>query len=401
MNPLIPPSQAAERIRHEIPQFPSIDCPIDKCAGRILREDMLADRPLPPFDRAMMDGYALRFADIAAGHSFRILGQAPAGQPAATLDKAIGSCIEIMTGAVVPVGADCVVPYEETERGADGEIRLTSPDTLRSGNAIHPLGSDHEAGEVFVRSGRLLGGREIAIAATCGYASLKVTKLPAIAIVSTGDELVDVATQPEAHQIRRSNDLSIETALTRAGYSAQKRVHLQDDAASIAEALPSLIAENDVVIISGGISMGQKDFIPEALRDAGLTCHFHGVAQKPGKPFGFWTNKDCAVFALPGNPISTLTCLHHYVIPALFAASGQTTAIRKTSVTLNECVKARDDISIFLPVEMGPGNRATPRPINNSGDLVRILESHGYIELPPTLEKSYPIDSEFTFHQWM
>ncbi len=398
MNPLIPPHEAKALIQPHLAPFPTIDCPIDKCAGRILREEVVADRPLPPFHRAMMDGYALRVADISQVESFQVVAQAPAGSPAQVLATATGSCIEIMTGAVVPAGADCVVPYEETERLDEGSVRLTMPEDQNLGDAIHPLGSDHSSGEALIRAGRVIGSREVAIAATCGYTSLKVSKLPSIVIVSTGDELVPVSEMPEAHEIRRSNDLSIETALARVGLPARERVHLIDEAASATTALAKLIAENDIVLISGGISMGKKDFIPGALTDNGLTCHFHGVEQKPGKPLGFWSDQGCAVFALPGNPLSTLTCLHHYVIPALQHASGSADTLHRT-VKLTAPALGRPNLTVFLPVSLGANNEASPQLTHNSGDLVSILESDGYIELPPT-EISYPAKSQFIFYPW-
>ena len=167
MNPLIQPHEAQSLISAHLSTLPTIDCPIEKCAGRILREDVIADRPLPPFDRAMMDGYALRVVDIAQVENFRVVAQAPAGTASQTLKATLGSCIEIMTGAVVPKGADCVVPYEETETLADGSIQLTMPDEQKNGDAIHPLGRDHSSGEALIRAGRKLGSREVAIAATC------------------------------------------------------------------------------------------------------------------------------------------------------------------------------------------------------------------------------------------
>lgn len=379
--------------------FPRIDCPLDRCAGRILREPILADRPFPPFNRAMMDGYALRLADLAQGNSFRIEAKAMAGEPLSALACDLGSCVEIMTGAVVPEGADCVVPYEETERLEDGTIRLSSPTKVKVGDAIHRLGSDYTKGKPLIQPGRLIGGREIAIAATCGYAKLKVTKLPSIAIICTGDELVEVSTQPESYQIRRSNDLSAETTLSRAGFSAKERIHLKDEASNLSKTLLKVIEENDVVIISGGISMGKLDLIPGVLTGIGLTCHFHGVAQKPGKPFGFWSRPKSAVFALPGNPISTLTCLHHYVLPALHEASGGD-PLKPRFAQLAGTAVGHPCLTVLLPVALDANNRATPRPTNNSGDLVSILDSDGYIELPPATE---PFDPQraFPYTPWI
>lgn len=349
----------------------------------------------------MMDGYAIRAAEINAEGIFNITDECAAGSPQITLSAEPRSCAEIMTGAILPKDADCVVPYEASKLVAAKQIQLTDSTAHRTGDCIHSLGSDRPAGETIIEAGRTIGSRETAIAASCGYDLLSVSKQASIAIVSTGDELVDISQEPKPHQIRRSNDLMIDAALKRIGFNAKECHHISDDAKCCSEELQKLTQANDILIISGGISIGKKDFIPEALNQLGFTCHFHGVAQKPGKPFGFWTSPNCAVFALPGNPISTLTCLHHYVIPALFAASGQADAIAKTSLRLSAPVRARDDITVFLPIKKETDNLAIPKPIHNSGDLVNILESDGYITLQPTPEKSYSINDEFTFHQWM
>jgi molybdopterin molybdotransferase len=401
MKKLISPTEARQQIDAHLPTVPAITCPLDKCAGRVLRESITADRPLPPFNRSMMDGYALRAADIPCGDTFTIVAQAPAGAPPVQLGNDIDSCAEIMTGAVVPSDADCVVPYEVTEKLTDGRIRLLNPADHTAGNCIHFLGSDHSAGKVLLPPNVHLGSREIAIAATCGHAELQVTKIPSIAIVSTGDELVDVTATPAAHQIRRSNDRSIETALANAQLHANERTHLPDDAAISKEQLAQLIKTNTFVIISGGISMGKKDYIPGTLDELGLLNHFHGVSQKPGKPFGFWSNEHCAIFTLPGNPLSTLVALHHYVIPAIHKAMGATDGPAPRTVQLAAPVTARDDITIFLPIKLGANNTAHSAPAQNSGDLVRILQSDGTIELPPTADKTYAAGESFEFHPWL
>lgn len=348
----------------------------------------------------MMDGYAIRASDIDAHAIFEITVQAPAGTPERTLGPAPRTCAEIMTGAVVPGDADCVVPYEVTRRIDDTHMQLLDPSDHATGDCIHAFASDRPAGEVLLEAGTLIGAREIAVAASCGCATLSVSKKPAIAIVSTGDELVTIDQAPAAHQIRRSNDVMIDAALKAVDLPACQFAHLPDEPETSQAQLAELIAANDIVIITGGISMGKKDYIPGALDALGLDCQFHGVAQKPGKPLGYWGRNDCAVFTLPGNPLSTLTCLHHYVIPALFHAMGQTEPAVPYQVTLDAPVKARDDLTVFLPVKRHNDNQASPHPANNSGDLVRILQSDGYIQLPPTPDQSYPAGKSFGFHTW-
>ncbi|WPJ96024.1 molybdopterin molybdotransferase MoeA [Coraliomargarita algicola] len=400
MRKLISPSQAQEAIFQMLARSPSIDCPIDQCAGRILREHVRADRPFPPFNRSMMDGYAIRAAEIDVSGTFKIIAQAPAGAPELTLGNEPSVCAEIMTGAVVPSDADCVVPYEVTRQIDETHMQVIHPKDHAAGDFIHAYASDRPTGEVLLAPGIRIGSREIAVAASCGCKTLLVSAKPSIAVVSTGDELVDITATPAAHQIRRSNDLMIDAALKRRDLPAAQLAHLPDEPNACQAQLQALIAQHDLIILSGGISMGKKDYIPAALDALGLHCQFHGVAQKPGKPLGFWSHPECAVFTLPGNPLSTLTCWHQYVLPALDHFMGHDSPPIPPQLSLEAPVKARDDITIFLPVSRKANNIASAQPANNSGDLVRILQSDGYIELPPTQEKGYPAGKSFDFHLW-
>lgn len=400
MKSLIPPYEATRLIRESLPAIPAIQCPLNKCAGRILRETIVADRPFPPFNRSMMDGYAIRANEIDESGIFHIRTLAPAGSPARLVGTDSKSCAEIMTGAVVPDDTDCVVPYEATKRIDEKTMQLSTPSEHATGDCIHPFASDRAAGEVLLNPGTRIGSREIAVAATCGYNELSVAEMPSIAIISTGDELVDVGAQPEPHQIRRSNDRMIETAMACAHLYAQERAHLPDDYDQCKQQLQELISKNNILLLSGGVSMGKKDYIPEVLEALGLTNHFHGVTQKPGKPMGFWTNAGCAVFTLPGNPLSTLTCLHHYVIPSIFDAMGQSPTELTRTVRIDNTMGARDDFTLFVPVKLDNDNSATSHPTQNSGDLVRILNSDGYIIVPPNKDRSYSAGTAFSFYHW-
>lgn len=400
MKSLISPSEALRCLQDKLPTMPAIDCPLAKSTGRVLRDIVQADRPFPPFDRSMMDGYAIRAADLSESDTFEITRQIPAGSPAQWLGAESCTCAEIMTGAVVPDDADCVIPYEATERLDAEQMQVIQPDQHTTGDFIHKLGSDRPAGATLLEAGRIIGSRETAVAASCGYTKLSVSKNPSIAVVSTGDELVDMAEIPDAHQIRRSNDVMIESALWRAGLEANAIEHLPDDAEACFEQLKKLTAENDIVLLSGGVSMGKKDFIPGALDRIGLKCHFHGVAQKPGKPFGYWSDSRCSVFTLPGNPVSTLVCLHHYVIPSLRQAMQPIHKPVIHRVETNETITARDDFTLFLPVKIKESHTAIPMPVQNSGDLGRILDSDGYIVVEPTPERSYAAGSHFEFFPW-
>jgi len=384
---MLTPAEAENLILENILPFPREDCPIGAAHGRVLRTDLRADRDLPPFDRVTMDGYALRSAALAAGTKrFRVEALQAAGMRAFKLGAAADACIEIATGAVLPEGADCVVPYEETTR-EDGAITITSDAAqLTAGNAIHRRGTDHRAGEIIVRAGTRLSGREIAIAAACGYSVLTVSQTPKIAVVATGDELVEVESPVAAHQIRRSNDYALRAALMAAGFPNVLRFHFRDVRHEIEHLLWHIVAEVDVVILTGGISKGRFDYLPTELDRQGVKKIFHGVAQRPGKPLWFGMSaRRTPVFALPGNPVSSYACLHRYVLPALARMGGLAKPPPRT-VALAAPVTFKPRLAYFLPVKLSSGPRAEllaiPDPGNTSGDFAGLVGTDGFVELP-------------------
>lgn len=258
-------AEAEKQVLGAVAVLPGEDCAIGEADGRVLRQPLVADRDLPPFDRVAMDGYALRCDLWEAGRRrFRVAGLQAAGARPLLL-PAPDACIEVMTGAVLPEGAEVVVPYENVTR-EDGFIQISAGTTLTIGQAIHRRGSDRRAGSVVVRPGIRLGGREIAVAAACGYAQLQVSRQPKIAVVTTGDELVEVGAAVAPHQLRRSNDLALRAALIAAGHRCVERFHVRDVPTEIEHQLWQIVAEHDVVVITGGVSKGKLDFVPPASR---------------------------------------------------------------------------------------------------------------------------------------
>jgi molybdopterin molybdotransferase len=401
---MLAPAEAESAISENLTTFLREDCPIASAGGRVLRQDLLADRDLPPFDRVTMDGYALRASAFAAGTTrFRIEGTQAAGMRAFTLGADDDACIEIMTGAVLPEGADCVVPYEDTER-KDGVMKVISNEKVVAGSSVHRRGSDHQAGDVMIRAGTKITGREIAVAAAIGASSLIVSAQPKIAVVATGDELVEVDAAVAPHQIRRSNDHAIRAALISAGYSRVERFHLRDVPQEIEHRLWHIIAEYDVVLITGGVSKGKYDFLPAVLGAQGVKKIFHGVAQRPGKPFWFGVApRRTPVFALPGNPVSAYTCLHRYVLPALAQASGART-VPPRLVALTEPVRFKPSLAYLLPVRLASSDRAEllakPAATNTSGDFAGLLDSDGFIELPAD-QTDFPQGFVARFWSWV
>ena len=285
---MLTPTEAETETLKRMPQWPSKTCPLLEAHGRILRQSIHTDRDLPPFDRVTMDGYALRATDLTPDQrTFKIQGVQAAGMRPAELSEELGVCVEIMTGAVLPVGADCVVPYEETTH-ENGQMTLNPTAAIRAGQSVHARGSDYRAGELIVPAGTRLTGREIAVAASCGCATLVVSQRPKIAVVSTGDELVEVDGLVAPHQIRRSNYYALRAALIAAGYPQIERFHLHDMRHELEHELWHILAEFDVVLLTGGVSKGKFDYMPAVLAELGVDKIFHGVAQRPGKPFWFW-----------------------------------------------------------------------------------------------------------------
>ena len=246
---MLSPAEAERMVLEQVPSLDREDCPILQAHGRVLRAEIRADRDFPPFDRVTMDGFALRSAALAAGvRKFRIEAVQAAGMPAGLLGEARDTCIEVMTGAVLPAGADCVVPYEDAKHdGTTVEVTATVP----PGQAIHRRGSDHPSGGVLLPPGVRLTGREIAVAAACGYSTLDVSRLPKIAVVASGDELVEVESVVAPHQIRRSNDYALRAALIAAGFPLVERFHIHDQRHEIEHVLRGLLAEFDAVLLTG------------------------------------------------------------------------------------------------------------------------------------------------------
>lgn len=350
--------------------------------GRILAEDIYADRDYPPYDRIMMDGYAIAYADFAGGRrEFEVLAIQAAGSPAETLSA--GSCIQVMTGAVLPTGADTIIPVEDTEI-IDGKVRVNSPAAAR-GQFIHRRAADTKKGDVLISAGRVLSSSSIPLAAAAGCAKVMVSKLPSVAMITTGDELVEVDKQPEDYQIRQSNNFAVAAVLGRYGITLDMR-HADDDIEATKKLLTECMSRYDVVIISGGVSKGAYDYVPGVLADLGADVLFHGVAQKPGKPLLFATHGEgCTIFAFPGNPVSTMLCLHKYLLPWLKASLGATPIAPRYAV-LDEDIQSPAGLRHFTQASLwssGDGVlHAKPIQHNGSGDFTSLVRADVFIDLP-------------------
>ncbi|MFD1874542.1 molybdopterin molybdotransferase MoeA [Hymenobacter bucti] len=361
--------------------------PLAAAVGRVLHQTITADRDFPPYNRVTMDGIALSFAALAAGQiTFPIERTQLAGAVPEPLHNP-QAAIEIMTGAALPPGTDTVIRYEDLdftdEPARWATVRVAPP---RQGHNVHAQGSDQAAGAQLLAPGQLLSPAEIAVAATVGAATLAVARRPRVAIVSTGDEIVDVTETPLPHQIRRSNAYMLQAALTLDG-AISTVFHFNDDLDTLKASLPPLLAKYDAVLLSGGVSKGKADFLPQALRESGAAELFHRVAQRPGQPLWFGQRPGGAVvFALPGNPVATFAAYYRYVQGWLRACQQ---AIPRPLVfaELTEAVEFKPTLTYFLAVrlENAPGGRllAHPAPTAGSGDLAGLLTADGLLELAP------------------
>ncbi len=372
-------------IRARMTPFGVESLPLRQCVGAILREDIHAERDNPPFDRVAMDGIAVSSDALLRGATrFRIQGIQAAGSPALRL-KDGDNAIEVMTGAILPHSGDCVVPLEQYAVH-DGVALLAANVNSTPFHHVHRRGSDGGEGARLLGKGTRLRAVEIAVAAAAGRSRLQVSRQPSYMIISTGDELIEPGEPIAEHQVRRSNAYAVVAALRARGFTRIGDAHLPDDESLLEQHMTLHLTTHEVVILSGGVSMGRFDLVPKVLKRLGVEEVFHKVAQRPGKPMWFGVGpRGQAVFGLPGNPVSTLVCLLRYVIPAIDAALGAPNPAQ--SVALGAPTACDQPLTYFLPVEILHDEdgrpSAHPRPTNGSGDFVSLTATDGFVELAP------------------
>jgi len=357
---------------------------IEQAFGRILAAQVLADRDYPPFDRSTRDGFAVRAADAAVpGARLECIGELRAGGSFAGA-VAAGECVEIMTGASVPQGADAVVMIEHTQRAA-GMITLER--AAKIGDHIVPRGSEARAGALLVAAKTRLGYAEMALAAQAGATRLEVFTSPRVAILSTGDEVVDARKAPGPLQVRNSNGISIEILARTAGAQPVQIGNAPDEIVALRAAIERGL-EQDILVLSGGVSMGKYDLVEQVLADLGAEFHFTGVEIRPGRPAVFATCRDKLVFGLPGNPVSTMVTFELFVLPAIDVFSGAAPRdlpiFRATLATAP--VREKGSLVHFLPARIewnGREARATQLPWQGSGDIVALASANGFLVVGP------------------
>jgi len=446
MQNLISVTQAENIIRQHLTTAAAEIVPLSKAQGRYLREDILADRPLPPFDRVMMDGIAIAHASFASGNArFPITGTQAAGTPALTLENA-DSCIEVMTGSVLPHGCDCIIPIEQIDL-SDNTASLHSDASPQAQQHIHSAGSDTAAGEILLNSGQVLNAAELTIAASCGATDLKVSALPCILIITTGDELVAPEVTPLPHQIRRSHATALEALITGMKLGKVDNIHIADDPLALKDTITEALPAHDILIFTGGISKGKYDYVAPVLTELLGSPHFHGIAQRPGKPMAFWTHKPnndpttraddgsaagegekarrlvglldrseatCPegvsrlaepanqlkrlIFAHPGNPVSVMACAARYLIPSLVEIlSGRSPNPQQLPATGS--FHCPSHFTGLVPCRINNG-RIQLVPPSNSGNFLALAATDGIAQLPGELTGKELLNEPASFYPW-
>ncbi len=380
MNELITYSEAKSIIFDHLYQPTIESIPLQQATGRIVAKDISADRDDPPFHRATKDGIAISFSEYEAGRrTFPITGIAKAGSPQLELNNQ-GQCIEIMTGAVVPKGTDTVVMVEQV--AIEGQ-KATISGNISAFSHIQNKGSFHQTGDCLIPKHQFISPAEIGVLASIGCASVPVLSLPKVAIISTGDELVSIDSKPKPFQIRRSNAWTLFSALQEFGIQADM-LHFKDEKSKIETKLNQAVNQYDVLLLSGGVSKGKFDFLPESFATAGLTIQFHGVQQRPGKPllFATSTSQNCTVFSFPGNPASTFSCFQIYFRPWLNLSFYQ--SVEPQFAELSHAFSNHSNFTRFILATIHHRNTtqmATIADNGQSGDYAKLTHSNALLIL--------------------
>ncbi|TAF30801.1 MAG: molybdopterin molybdenumtransferase MoeA [Cytophagales bacterium] len=386
MKPLITPEQADALLAAKGQAMQkTILMPFNKALNAVLAETVFSDRAYPPYSRATMDGIAFKQSDRQMGDTFLPLKHTQAAGQARTSLQA-GTCTRIYTGAVLPEGADVVLRQEdvrfETQNGASYAY-FSVP--TESGQNIHPQGSDLAAGQVVLEAGTVLRAKELAVLATFGYADVLVYKKPKVLVFSLGDELVHPSQKNIlSHQIRLSNAYSVGNLLKEWGLEADiHEVGIADNLEAAQTFFMQASINYDLLISTGGVSVGDTDHVLAACKYLNATPLFHGISQRPGKPLLFAATPKVCIFGLPGNPVSAYVCTLRYVLPFLRHCANQASN-PPDLISLGSKVYFKPELTYFLPVKVAR-KVVEPLPTNTSGDLFSLTKAYGVVELPSHL----------------
>jgi molybdopterin molybdotransferase len=349
--------------------------------GLVLAQAVNTDREYPPFDRSTRDGYAVRAKEVSPGASLRCVGEIKAGDTVNQI-LATGTCVQIMTGAAIPPGADAVVMIEHTQRERD-VVRFEC--AAQSGQNFVLRGSEAAAGQTILKPGMRLGYAELALAAQVGAVELQCAKKPRVAILSTGDEVVLVDETPGPFQIRNSNSVSLAAQVRIGGGEPVVMGNAADRVEDLGEKIERGLKE-DALVLSGGVSMGEYDLVEKVLKAMGAEFFFDAVAIRPGKPavFGFCQGKP--VFGLPGNPVSTMVTLELFVAPAIDLLSGaEARPMPLLEARLGEALNEKPGLAHFLPARVewrGLAPEVKVLKWQGSGDIAALAKANCFLVVP-------------------
>ena len=388
---MIPVAEAIRIVLAQTKALPSERVALDDALGRVLAEDVVADTDLPPFDRAQMDGYAVRSVDTAdAPVRLKLVGEAAAGEGWRGHLRA-GEAVRIMTGAPLPVGADGVQQVELTSEHEDGAL-VEIERATRPGQFYVPRGSEIRKGETVLRAGEEVNAARMAVLASFGYASVAAYRRPRVAVLATGSELVAASEQPGTDQIRDSNSYSLSAYAALAGAEVERLPFAGDDPELLRRLIEEAAGRADVLVLSGGVSMGRYDFTKAALHALGAEVFFERVSLRPGKPtvfarLGGGFEGGALVFGLPGNPVSVSVTFNLFARTALRALQGsKEPALREERAVLARAVKGAVERTSYLPVALrtDEGGRLLAEPLKwgGSSDFVAFARAEALVIVP-------------------
>jgi molybdopterin molybdotransferase len=381
---LMPVEEARARVLKGVRALPRENMALHQCAGRVLAADIKAKRDQPPFPASAMDGYAVRYADVEKAPALlAVIGTAPAGHGHKGTVRP-GQAVRIFTGAPVPKGADTIIIQENAE-ASDGEVSIGVA-AQRLGQHIRRRGLDFAKGQSLLRRGTLLGAREIGLAAAMNWPSLPVTRRPMVAIFSTGDELVAPGRAPRPDQIVSSNSFALAAFVRRYGGEAVDIGIIPDKLSAISRAIRK-VPEADILLTTGGASVGDHDLVQAALKEAGIKLDFWKIALRPGKPLMFARDGNRRILGLPGNPVSALVCARIFLKPLIFALLGLPAGDDIVQARLGCALPANDLRQDYLRADVARNPdgtlTATPFRVQDSSMQRALTEAQGLIVRPP------------------
>ena len=350
--------------------------------GRILYEDVISDIDLPPFSKSAMDGYACRREDIA--HELEVIEIIPAGKdPTKRIQK--GQCAKIMTGAAIPEGADIVIITEDTEDLGNGKVRFSGKRTKQ--NIIHKA-EDVKQNEVVLKKGTIIEPQHIAVLATVGCINPRVVKKVNIGILSTGDEIIEPEANPVGSQIRNSNAYQLVAQVERLGSKARYYGIADDNRDRTYMLIKDALQNQDVVLLTGGVSMGDFDFIPGVMKELGVEIQFQTVAIQPGKPTVYGIVGDKRIFGLPGNPVSSFNTFDLFVKPLILKMSGALIKSRPIKLPLGQDYERKKSKRLsWLPIKVTDNHEVIPLEYHGSAHITSLVEADGFISIPVGITK--------------